>query len=71
MSEEIVKRDFSARDLDEQQDLLQQTWCNHCQEVDLGMCNAEEFATKDRVWIEGDCNKCGNKTVTELIEEDE
>jgi hypothetical protein len=69
--EMITERDFFARSLEEQQDFLAQTWCNHCMEVDLGMVNPKEFATKDRVWIEGDCVKCGNSTVTEIVEEDE
>lgn len=67
----VVERDFSARSLEEQNDFLAQTWCNHCMEVDLGMKNPKEFESKDRIWIEGDCIKCGNSTVTEIVEEDE
>ena len=72
MSEEkVVSRDFYARSIEEQQDFLMQTWCNHCQEIDLGMKNPQEFSSESRLWIEGDCLKCGHKTITELVEEDD
>ncbi|GGN20424.1 MULTISPECIES: hypothetical protein [Marinomonas] len=71
LEENIVERDFFARAEEEQRDFLAQTWCNHCMEVDLGMVNPKEFESKDRVWIEGDCVKCGHATVTEIVEEDE
>ncbi|RBP84205.1 hypothetical protein EBI01_05370 [Marinomonas rhizomae] len=71
LDEKIIERDFSARPVEEQNDFLAQTWCNHCMEVDLGMINPKEFESNDRVWIEGDCIKCGNSTVTEIVEEDE
>ena len=69
-SDSILERDFSARSIEEQHDFLSQTWCNHCMEMDLGMINPKEFETKDRVWIEGECKKCGQSTVTEILEED-
>ncbi|WP_421853931.1 hypothetical protein [Marinomonas sp.] len=71
LDETVVERDFFARPVEEQDDFLAQTWCNHCTEVDLGMTNPKEFESKDRVWIEGDCVKCGNSTVTEIVEDDE
>tara|TARA_R110002167_G_scaffold143811_4_gene333399 strand:+ start:1851 stop:2084 length:234 start_codon:yes stop_codon:yes gene_type:complete len=71
LQEKIIERDFFARPVEEQNDFLHQTWCNHCMEVDLGMKNPKEFETKDRVWIEGDCLKCGHSTITEIVEDDE
>ncbi|MGO3344026.1 MAG: hypothetical protein ACTIM4_01760 [Marinomonas sp.] len=62
--------DFSARPEEEQQDFLRQTWCNECMEMDLGMKNPMEYATSDRVWIEGDCVKCSQQVITEIVEED-
>ncbi|RNF51027.1 hypothetical protein EBI00_08685 [Marinomonas hwangdonensis] len=70
VSDSILERDFSARSIEEQHDFLSQTWCNHCMEMDLGMINPKEFETKDRVWIEGECKKCGQSTITEIVEED-
>lgn len=66
-----VLKDFFARPLEEQQDFLQQTWCNECMEMDLGMKNPQEFETEERTWIEGECVKCGAKVVTELVFEDD
>ena len=71
LNDQIVERDFSARPIEEQQDFLMQTWCNQCMEVDLGMKNPKEFETPDRVWIEGECLKCGHSTITEIVEEEE
>ncbi|MBR7887871.1 hypothetical protein J9B83_02870 [Marinomonas sp. A79] len=66
-----IERDFSARSMEEQEDFLSQTWCNHCLEMDLGMVNPKEYETKERIWIEGECVKCGKVTVTEIVEEEE
>ena len=70
LNENVMERDFSLRSEEEQQDFLSQTWCNQCMEVDLGMKNPKEFESKDRVWIEGECLKCGQSTITEIVEED-
>ena len=37
MLDERIMRDFSARDEDEQQAFLTQTWCDNCQQANLGM----------------------------------
>ncbi|MCV2402304.1 hypothetical protein OFY17_05315 [Marinomonas sp. C2222] len=71
LEEEVIERDFFSRPLEVQEDLLQQTWCNNCAEVDLGMKNPKEYESKDRVWIEGECLKCGQSTVTEIDESEE
>ncbi|NLQ16136.1 hypothetical protein HGG82_00680 [Marinomonas sp. M1K-6] len=71
LNDNAVTRDFFARSIEEQNDFLSQTWCNHCMEVDLGMTNPKEFESKDGVWIEGNCVKCGQVTITEIVEEDE
>lgn len=67
----VVALDFFARDEEEQQDFLRQTWCNECMEMDLGMENPIEYSTSDRVWIEGECVKCSSKVITEIVEEEE
>ena len=70
LNEKRVERDFSLRSVEEQQDFLSQTWCNNCMEVDLGMKNPKEYESESRVWIEGECLKCGEITITEIVEED-
>lgn len=71
VEETPVEKDFFARPEDEQRDFLQQTWCNQCQEMDLGMKNPKEFETSSRLWIEGECVKCGAQVITEIVYEDE
>ena len=63
-----TERDFYLRPQDEQQAFLEQTWCNECMEVDLGMKNPQEYEENGRVFIEGECLKCGNPVVTEVVE---
>lgn len=71
VEETVIKRDFYARDADEQADFLSQTWCNQCMEMDLGMSDPVEYASQDRVWVEGVCVKCLSQVITEIVEEDE
>ncbi len=59
MSDERIERDFNARAEEEQQAFLEQTWCDECQEVNLGMKNPSEYLLKGTVFIEGECNRCG------------
>ncbi|WP_417222230.1 hypothetical protein [Amphritea sp.] len=70
MQEERIERDFSARSEEEQQAFLQQTWCDSCQAVNLGMINPREYLLKGIVFIEGDCCHCGDAVITELTEDD-
>ena len=70
LNEKKVERDFFARSEEEQKDFLSQTWCNTCMEVDLGMKNPKEYESESRVWIEGQCVKCNEVTITEIVEED-
>ncbi len=70
MSDERTMRDFSARDAEEQHAFLTQTWCDHCQEVNLGMREVIEYELKGILFIEGKCVRCDQPVVTELTEED-
>lgn len=70
-SAERIERDFYARDPEEQAAFLENTWCNQCQEVDLGMKDPEEYELDGRLFIEGKCVKCGSPSITEVVEEDE
>ena len=66
-----VERDFYQRGAEEQASFLEQTWCNKCQAVDLGMTDPEEFELEGVVMIEGKCKKCGETVTTEIFGEDE
>ena len=65
-----VKRDFFVRDDEEQQAFLTQTWCDNCQEADLGMNTPLEYELDGTIFVEGTCNKCAEQVFTELTEDD-
>ena len=65
MSDERQLRNFYDRDAEEN------TWCNHCQQVDLGMSDPVEYTLKGRLFIEGQCRVCGATVTTELVEDDD
>lgn len=69
--EERIPRDFYARAPEEQQAFLENTWCNQCQEMDLGMTDPEEYELLGRVFVDGKCTKCGQMTTTEIAEDDD
>lgn len=63
-------RDFSARDPDEQALFLRETWCDHCQQINLGMKDPVEYELQGIVFIEGRCCRCGEIVLTELTDDD-
>lgn len=65
------QRDFYQRSEEEQASFLEQTWCNKCQEVDLGMTDPEEYELDGNVCVDGKCKKCGETVTTEIFGEDE
>lgn len=67
---ERIERDFYARKPEEQADFLQQTWCNSCQKIDLGMVEPVEYEFLGRLFIEGKCLVCGSPSITEVVEDD-
>lgn len=70
MADKKEPRDFFARDEEEQQAFLTQTWCDNCMEADLGMKNPVEYELDGTIFVEGVCNKCGQSVYTELTDED-
>lgn len=66
---ERIERDFYARDKDDQEAFLTQTWCNNCMEADLGMVEPVEYELNEIVYVEGKCAKCGDTIVTEIADD--
>jgi hypothetical protein len=71
MSDERQERNFYDRDEEEQLAFLENTWCNRCQQVDLGMSHPVEFVLNNRLFIEGRCVVCGETVTTELVDDDD
>ena len=67
---ERTERDFYARDKEDQEAFLTQTWCNDCMEVDLGMKDPVEYEMGGVVYIDGKGVKCGGTVTTEIADDD-
>lgn len=60
-------RDFYKRPTVEQELLTEGTWCNFCNEADLGLDQPIEYEQDGKIYIEGNCKKCGHRLTTEII----
>lgn len=67
---DIIERDFYQRDAEEQQAFLENTWCNRCMAMDLGMKEPNEYEKGGIVYIEGKCVKCGDTVTTEIADDE-
>ncbi|WP_286238224.1 hypothetical protein [Neptuniibacter halophilus] len=67
---ERIERDFNLRDADEKHAFLNETWCDNCQEVNLGMVDPVEYELNSIIFIEGKCAKCGSVILTELTDDE-
>ena len=63
-----VQRDFSTRDPRDRESLLVNTWCNVCEQADLGMTDPVEFESEEGSVLEGRCAVCGAPVETLLTE---
>ena len=48
---------------------MHHTWCDVCQQVDLGMTDPQEYELHGIVFIEGRCQVCSNPVYTEIDDE--
>lgn len=70
MSDERISRDFDQRTSDDQKELTERTWCDHCQQVDLGMTHPEEYELHGLIFIEGRCKECKEIVLTEITDDE-
>ena len=61
-------RDFGANPPWLRQWYLKHTWCNTCNKADLGMIEPNEYEEDGRVYVEGDCEVCGERVFSEVVE---
>lgn len=67
---EIIERDFYQRDPEEQQAFLDNTWCNSCMKMDLGMVEPKEYEKGGVIYIDGKCAVCGDSVTTEIADDE-
>lgn len=70
MSEEKTYFDFGLRSEEERQSLLTHTWCDACQQADLGMVEPQEYEQFGLRFVEGQCKVCGEAVFTELSDDE-
>ena len=70
MTEDRIERNFAERSSEEQALLLKHTWCDHCQEQDIGMVEPEEYELGGCLFLEGRCLRCASPVYTELTDDD-
>lgn len=68
--DERKPRDFTARPAKEQQEFIDNTWCEHCLKENLGLVEPEEYELSGVIFIEGKCKQCAKIVVTELTDEE-
>jgi hypothetical protein len=61
-------RDFLARPTGERVWILENSWCDSCNEADLGMENPVEFEQDGKIFVEGNCSQCGASIQSALEE---
>jgi uncharacterized RDD family membrane protein YckC len=59
-------KNFYSRPEDEQEWLIQNTWCDRCQKADTGLENPTEFEQNGKLYISGFCNSCGRELISEI-----
>lgn len=47
---------------------LEDSWCDKCQEADLGIVNPELYFEGGRKYIGGNCKVCGEICISEIKE---
>jgi hypothetical protein len=63
-----IERSFDARSLEERSWITQNTWCDACEEADLGLRSPREYEDDGRVFVEGECRRCGQIIQSTIIE---
>ncbi len=65
-----IDRDFLERPEVERKWMLGNTWCDRCNKADLGMDSPREYEEHGRIYLEGNCKKCGHGIRSEVTERD-
>ena len=63
-----VERDFFARNQVEQEFICENSWCDACDEADIGLLEPHEFEEEGRIFVEGACARCRARIITVLTD---
>ncbi|RLB46615.1 MAG: hypothetical protein DRI90_27190 [Deltaproteobacteria bacterium] len=61
-----IDRAFDTRPDLEREWLQDNTWCDACGEADLGMTSPYEYEQDGRIYVEGQCRRCGRQVRSEV-----
>jgi hypothetical protein len=62
-----IDRDFYANPKWLQDWQSENTWCDTCEQADLGMHSPKEYEEGGRTFVSGLCNNCGNVVTSEVL----
>ena len=65
-----IPLNFLARSDNERQWIMENTWCDECGEADLGMDSPQEYKDRGKIYVEGNCLRCGGVVRSEICEKD-
>jgi hypothetical protein len=68
MKEDRIGRDFSSRDEWDQLDLVSVMWCDYCGKDNVGIDEPDEYEVSGVVYLEGECQECGQTIVSTIPE---
>ena len=61
-----IRKDFYIRPIEEQEWLLENTWCESCKKADTGIENPTEFEINGILYISGFCKSCDTELISEI-----
>jgi len=61
-------RNFKNRSQEEQESFVSISWCDSCHASGLGMLNPVEFELNGKVYLRGECSRCKNNILSEIIQ---
>jgi hypothetical protein len=61
-----TKRDYSQRSPEEIVWFEKNTWCDNCNEADIGMRDVIEYDENGLIYVEGKCIKCNQVVRSEI-----
>ena len=51
--------------------MVDNNWCDRCNEADIGLHEPREYEEDEKRFLEGKCVRCGGLVVSEIVESSE